>query len=139
MSNNDEPSADSAIFEMIAHRHRLVREMCVLSPLKVRGITESDLDAIKDLDGRVFGPSEQYDNQMYGRLLSDPGFQTYVAIDENDALVGYALLDVSLEPARLRSLAVHPDHQRVGCAGHCAHKRGAEGLHRSGRSLRRAG
>jgi len=70
----------------------------------------SDLPRIKAVDRLVFPPEEQYEDDMYDRMLQSG--LSLVGLD-GDLIVGYAF--VQLNPhTHVRSLAVHPDYRRRG-------------------------
>jgi ribosomal protein S18 acetylase RimI-like enzyme len=81
----------------------------------VRRFHDADLSAIKELDRQSFPPDDQYSDELYERFTSDDNHRTFVTISKSGGLAGYALLDLSGDPVRLRNLAVHPNHRNAGC------------------------
>jgi ribosomal protein S18 acetylase RimI-like enzyme len=81
-----------------------------------RRFREGDVEAVKEIDWHSFWPDDQYDDAYYGKFASDGDLRAFVAVSDSGETAGYALLDTGVSPARLRSLAVHPNYRGAGCA-----------------------
>lgn len=78
--------------------------------MTIRTMIESDLPKIKEIDRAAFSAQEQYDDDMYERMLHSG--RSLVALDGGQ-IVGYAFVQFS-PYTHVRSLAIHPRHQRRG-------------------------
>jgi ribosomal-protein-alanine N-acetyltransferase len=96
----------------VAPEHRLLRGV---NSFSVRRFREADLPAIQEIDWQSFWPEDEYDDAFYQRFATDPTLATFVALCDSGEIAGYALLDLTTKPVRLRSLAVHPNHRNAGC------------------------
>jgi ribosomal protein S18 acetylase RimI-like enzyme len=81
----------------------------------IRRFVDSDLRVLKELDRQVFSSDDQYADEVYERFGKEE-LLVFVAVSAVGDVAGYALLDLSGDPIRLRSLAVHPSHRNAGCA-----------------------
>lgn len=78
--------------------------------MDVQRASDSDLDAVTDLDVLTFGPPARPD----AIRTAIQGGTCWVA-SKDDAVVGFALFDRFLHGhGFLRVIAVHPDHRRQG-------------------------
>jgi len=82
----------------------------------MRALELSDIGAIKEIDRLSFSAEEQYPSAFYDSLLSGGALRAIV-VTSAGAIAGYALLDVSRDPIRIRSLAVLPEQRNKGCGG----------------------
>lgn len=85
------------------------------SGFTVRRFVDADLPVLKALDRQSFSPNDQYTDELYERFGKEDHL-ALVAVSTAGDVAGYALLDVSGDPMRLRSVAVHPSHRNAGCA-----------------------
>ena len=79
-------------------------------------LSRADLAAIAEIDRRSFGPHEQYEDGFYDEMFASDAFDVLGIADESEGIAGWALVDKGCEPARIRSLAVHPEFRRRGIA-----------------------
>ena len=96
--------------ELIAERHAVFPG----ATFSVRRFAATDLPAIKTIDGETFPPEDRYGDDVYGRFGNDPSLTVLIAVTGGRELAGYVLLDTSLRPVRLRSLAVRAEFRRTG-------------------------
>ena len=78
--------------------------------MTIRTMVESDLPKIKEIDRAAFSAQEQYDDDMYDRMLQSG--LSLVALNGGQ-IVGYAFVQIN-PYTHVRSLATHPDHRRRG-------------------------
>ena len=81
-----------------------------MSHFEIRLLSPADLPRLKEIDRATFPEEEQYDDGMYHRILESR--LSLVAI-ENGAVIGYVFVQIN-PYTHVRSLAVHPSHQRQG-------------------------
>jgi ribosomal-protein-alanine N-acetyltransferase len=81
--------------------------------MTIRPLEPRDIHAIREIDRVAFPPEEQYQSSFYDTILTNTAFNALVA-EGGGVIIGWALLDTSVEPARLRSLSVHPSQRRRG-------------------------
>ncbi len=74
-------------------------------------MADADLPRIKEIDKLAFGADEQYEDEVYARMLQSG--LSVVACDSSAAIVGYAFVQIN-PYTRVRSIAVHPNSQRKG-------------------------
>lgn len=87
-----------------------MRQQHKIGRMTIRTMIECDLPKVKEIDRAAFSAQEQYDDDMYGRMLQSG--RSLVALDKGQ-VVGYAF--VQFNPyAHVRSLAIHPHHHRRG-------------------------
>jgi ribosomal protein S18 acetylase RimI-like enzyme len=81
---------------------------------RFRELAAGDLPAIKQVDRLSFSAEEQYPSELYDSLLTGGVLRAIVVTGAAGAIAGYALLDVSRDPIRIRSLAVLPEQRNKG-------------------------
>lgn len=79
----------------------------------IRPLEGGDVERIREIDAACFAPDDQYEEPMYQAMIHSP--ESIVAV-ERGVLAGYAFVQRNVWEADLhiRSLAVHPQHQRRG-------------------------
>lgn len=81
----------------------------------IRRVTIADIDALRKIDAASFAVDDQYAEAFYMEALTTEQFNA-IGIVERNSLVAWALVDTARTPMRIRSLAVHPQFRRRGCA-----------------------
>ncbi len=80
----------------------------------IRPFEPEDMSAIQEIDRRSFSAEQQYPDELYDSLLNAGPLRAIVA-EGADSIAGYALLDTSRDPVRIRSMAVTPAQRSKGC------------------------
>ena len=68
---------------------------------------------MREIDRLSFSVGDQWEDAFYASIFTRGDFRT-VAAGLDGALIGYALLDFSTSPVRLRSIAIHPAYRNKG-------------------------
>jgi ribosomal protein S18 acetylase RimI-like enzyme len=80
----------------------------------LRRLTFADIPAARDIDELSFSAGDQYELAFYERVVSSPDFEAMAAIQNNGAIAGWVLADLSRRPVRIKSVSVHPKCRRRG-------------------------
>ena len=82
----------------------------------LRPVMVPDIPVIVELDRLAFPADEQYERSFYDIMLTQGNFEATAFVDSQGTIVGWALLDIARTPIHLRSISIHPTHQREGHA-----------------------
>ena len=82
--------------------------------MPVRIITASDIDRIREIDRRAFRDDDQYAASYYEQIAASEDYDLLAATDTNGTVAGWALIDLSCLPPRIRSLSIDPAFQKSG-------------------------
>ena len=81
--------------------------------MRLRSATAGDVDAVRDLEVRLFGA----DAWSLGSVREElTGPRRVAVVADDPGLVGYAVTVTSGDVVDLQRIAVHPDHRRSGLA-----------------------
>lgn len=80
--------------------------------MPVRRLTDDDIERIREIDATAFQRDDQYETSFYETIVGADHFDALVATDASGLVAGWALVDLSLSPIRIRSLCVDPHLQR---------------------------
>lgn len=75
---------------------------------------QRDCRTLLEIDKTLFGAEDRYDIAFMQSIPTHKNLAAIVALDEDDTIVAWALVDHGGSPVRLRSLSVHAGHQRRG-------------------------
>lgn len=81
--------------------------------LRARDMRRADLRAVMDIERRSYG--FPWSEGVFRDCLRI-GYECRVAIDADDAIIGYGLLSTAVDEAHILNLCVDPDHRRQGVA-----------------------
>lgn len=80
----------------------------------VRALTRGDIATLREIDRLSFAETDQYSAAYYEQFIVSGTFDAIGVADEDGRIAAWALVDLSSDPIRIRSLAVHPDSRRRG-------------------------
>jgi len=75
---------------------------------------QRDCLTLLEIDKTLFGTEDRYDIAFMQSVPMQKNLAAIVALDEDDTIVAWALVDHIGSPVRIRSLTVHARHQRRG-------------------------
>lgn len=83
--------------------------------LRIVPMTVQRLSAVAELE-RVCFPADPWSEALYRAALENPAVAILLALGEDGALLGYAVLSTVLDEGNLDNIAVAPDCRRRGVA-----------------------
>ena len=83
--------------------------------LRIVPMTAQHLPAVAELE-RVCFPADPWSEALYRAALDNPAVAILLALGEDGALLGYAVLSVVLDEGNLDDIAVAPEARRCGVA-----------------------
>ena len=83
--------------------------------LRIVPMTARHLSAVAELE-RVCFPADPWSEALYRAALDNPAVAVLLALGEDGALLGYAVLSTVLDEGNLDNIAVAPDCRRRGVA-----------------------
>lgn len=81
--------------------------------LRARDMRRADLRAVMEIERSSYG--FPWSEGVFRDCLRI-GYECRVAIDADDAIIGYGLLSTAVDEAHILNLCVDPDHRRQGVA-----------------------
>ena len=82
--------------------------MTTVTSLNLRRMTETDLDVVTELEAQAY--SQPWNAHVFADELSQPS-RTYVVIEDQAAVLGYAGLMLVDTEAHVTTVVVHPDRR----------------------------
>lgn len=83
--------------------------------LRIVPMTARHLSAVAELE-RVCFPADPWSEALYRAALDNPAVAILLALGEDGALLGYAVLSTVLDEGNLDNIAVAPAYRRQGVA-----------------------
>ena len=83
--------------------------------LRIVPMTARHLPAVAELE-RVCFPADPWSEALFRAALENPGAAILLALGEDGALLGYAVLSTVLDEGNLDNIAVAPEARRRGVA-----------------------
>ena len=83
--------------------------------LRIVPMTARHLPAVAELE-RVCFPADPWSEALYQAALDNPAVAILLALGEDGALLGYAVLSTVLDEGNLDNIAVAPEYRRRGVA-----------------------
>lgn len=83
--------------------------------LRIVPMTARHLPAVAELE-RVCFPADPWSEALFRAALENPGAAILLALGEDGALLGYAVLSTVLDEGNLDNIAVAPAYRRQGVA-----------------------
>lgn len=83
--------------------------------LRIVPMTARHLSAVAELE-RVCFPADPWSEALYQAALDNPAVAVLLALGEDGALLGYAVLSTVLDEGNLDNIAVAPEARRRGVA-----------------------
>ena len=83
--------------------------------LRIIPMTAQHLPAVAELE-RICFPADPWSEALFRAALENPGAAILLALGEDGALLGYAVLSTVLDEGNLDNIAVAPAYRRQGVA-----------------------
>jgi [ribosomal protein S18]-alanine N-acetyltransferase len=82
----------------------------------IRKANKKDIDAIMEIEKRSFDWYEIFPKNLFDKYLTEYKDGFYVALNQSDSIIGYAILAEKNGNGYLVSIAVHPKNRNKGVA-----------------------